>query len=60
MASDFLPVAVALAAVLVAVALALWKSLSASKSKPFLDAGEWKPLRLAERKDLTHNTRLFR
>lgn len=52
-------VAVAVAAVLVALVLALLKARSAA-SKPFLDATQWKPLFLAERKELTHNTRLFR
>lgn len=54
-------VAVAVAAVLVALVLALLKARSAASSnKPFLDVTQWKPLRLAERKELTHNTRLFR
>ena len=55
-------VAVAVAAVLVARVLALLKarSAAASRRRPFLDATQWKPLRLAERKELTHNTRLFR
>ena len=53
-------VIVAVAAVLVALVLALLKARSASKARPFLDATKWKPLRLAERKELTHNTRLFR
>ncbi len=54
-------VAVAVAAVLVAVVLALLKARSAAASRrPFLDATQWKPLRLAERTELTHNTRLFR
>ena len=53
-------VAVAVAAVLVALVLALLKARSAAASRPFLDATQWKPLRLAERKELTHNTRLFR
>lgn len=54
------PVAVAVALVAVLVALALALLQRAARRKPFLDANEWKPLRLAERKDLTHNTRLFR
>lgn len=53
-------VAVAVAAVLVAIVLAFLKARSAASNKPFLDATEWKPLRLAKRKELTHNTRLFR
>ena len=55
-------VAVAVAAVLVALVLALLKarSAAASRRRPFLDATQWKPQRLAERKELTHNTRLFR
>jgi outer membrane biogenesis lipoprotein LolB len=54
-------VAVAVAAVLVAVVLALLKARSAAASRrPVLDATQWKPLRLAERTELTHNTRLFR
>ena len=54
-------VAVAVAAVLVAVVLALLSAARASRrQQPFLDATQWKPLRLAERKELTHNTRLFR
>ena len=53
-------VAVAVAAVLFALALALLRARSATLNKPLLDATQWKPLRLAERKELTHNTRLFR
>ena len=53
-------VAVAVAAVLVALVLALLKARASKRQQPFLDATQWKPLRLAERKELTHNTRLFR
>lgn len=52
-------VAVAVAAVIVALLLALLRARS-NASKPFLDATQWKPLCLTERRELTHNTRLFR
>ena len=55
-----LPLQAALALALAALVHALLKWVSAVRDTPFLDPNEWKPLPLAERIQLTHNTVLLR
>ena len=56
-----LPLPLLLAAAAVAVLAAVAAVVRArAAARPFLDPTVFKPLRLAERVELTHNTRLFR